>query len=60
MDVYHIWRRLKDRREDAAFASAVEDYLDHPKAGVRIESWRLLRRKPDLGPDGQGEFHIVI
>jgi hypothetical protein len=60
MDVYHIWCDLKDGREDTAFAAAVAAYLDHHKAGGRIESWRLLRRKLGLGPDGQGEFHIMI
>jgi hypothetical protein len=60
MDVYHIWCDLKDGREDAAFASAVAAYLNHHKAGGRIESWRLLRRKLGLGPDGQGEFHVMI
>lgn len=60
MDVYHIWCDLKDGREDKAFAAAVAAYLDHHKAGGRIESWRLLRRKLGLGPDGQGEFHVMI
>jgi hypothetical protein len=60
MDVYHIWCDLKDGREDKAFASAVAAYLDHHKAGGRIESWRLLRRKLGLGHDGMGEFHIMI
>jgi hypothetical protein len=60
MDVYHIWCDLKDGREDRAFAAAVAAYLDHHRAGGRIESWRLLRRKLGLGPDGMGEFHILI
>jgi len=60
MDVYHIWCDLKDSREDKVFASAVSAYLDHHKAAGRIESWRLLRRKLGLGPDGLGEFHIMI
>ncbi len=60
MDVYHIWCDLKDGREDMAFAAAVTKYLDHHKAGGRIRGWRLLRRKLGLGPDGQGEFHIMI
>lgn len=60
MDVYHIWCDLKDSREDKAFAAAVAAYLGHHKAEGRIESWRLLRRKLGLGPDGMGEFHILI
>lgn len=60
MDVYHIWCDLKDGREDRAFASAVAAYLDHHKVGGRIVSWRLLRRKLGFGPEGQGEFHIMI
>ena len=60
MDVYHIWCDLKDGRDDKAFAAAVAAYLDHHKAGGRIESWRLMRRKLGLGPDGMGEFHIMI
>lgn len=60
MDVYHIWCGLKDSREDKAFAAAVAAYLDHHKASGRIESWRLLRRKLGLGPDGFGEFHVMI
>ena len=60
MDVYHIWCDLKDGREDKAFAAAVAAYLDHHKAGGRITSWRLLRRKLGLGPEGMGEFHIMI
>lgn len=60
MDVYHIWCDLKDGREHMAFAEAVTAYLNHHKAGGRLESWRLLRRKLGLGPDGMGEFHIMI
>ncbi len=60
MDVYHIWCDLKDSREHLDFAAAVAAYLDHHKAGGRLESWRLLRRKLGLGPDGLGEFHIMI
>ena len=60
MDVYHIWCDLKDGREDKAFAAAVAAYLDHHKAAGRIAGWRLLRRKLGLGPDGMGEFHIMI
>ncbi|MDZ4759579.1 MAG: DUF6614 family protein [Alphaproteobacteria bacterium] len=60
MDVYHIWCDLKDSRDDKAFAAAVAAYLDDHKAGGRIESWRLLRRKLGLGPDGLGEFHVMI
>ena len=60
MDVYHIWCDLKDGREDRTFAAAVAAYLDHHKAGGRIESWRLQRRKLGFGPQGLGEFHIMI
>lgn len=60
MDLYHIWCDLKDGREDLNFAAAVKAYLDHHKAGGRLERWRLSRRKLGLGPDGLGEFHIVI
>ena len=60
MDVYHIWCDLKDGREDKVFSAAVKAYLDHHKAGGRIENWRLMRRKLGLGPDGLGEFHIMI
>ncbi|HVY89711.1 MAG TPA: DUF6614 family protein [Hyphomonadaceae bacterium] len=60
MDVYHIWCDLKDGREHLAFAEAVAAYLDHHKAAGRIEAWRLMRRKLGLGPDGIGEFHIMI
>jgi hypothetical protein len=60
MDVYHIWCDLKDSRLDKEFAGAIAAYLDHHKAGGRIENWRLLRRKLGFGPDALGEFHIVI
>jgi hypothetical protein len=60
MDVYHIWCDLKDSRQDKEFAAAIAAYLDHHKAGGRIENWRLLRRKLGFGPDALGEFHIVI
>lgn len=60
MDVYHIWCDLKDGREDLNFAAAVKAYLDHHQAGGRIAKWRMLRRKLGLGPDGMGEFHIMI
>src|SRR5262245_5648537 len=60
MDVYHIWCDLKDSRQDKEFAAAVGAYLDHHKAGGRLEAWRLTRRKLGLGPDALGEFHIMI
>jgi hypothetical protein len=60
MDIYHIWCDLKDSRQHLEFAEAVRAYLDHHKAAGRIVSWRLLRRKLGLGPDGMGEFHIEV
>ena len=60
MDVYHAWCDLKPGVSDTAFADAVAHYLDHLKAGGLIRSWRLMRRKLGLGPQGLGEFHLMI
>ena len=60
MDLYHIWCDLKPGVSDATLAENASTYLGHLKAGGRIESWRLTRRKLGLGGAGLGEFHIII
>ena len=60
MDYYHIWCDLQSGDQDLAFAGAVQDYLGHLKAEGLISGHRMTRRKLGLGPEGLGEFHIII
>lgn len=60
MDVYHAWCDLKPGVSDTAFADGVTRYLDHLKESGLIRAWRLMRRKLGLGPQGLGEFHLMI
>jgi hypothetical protein len=60
MDLYHIWCDLKPGVGDATLAENAAKYLDHLKAGGRIEGWRLTRRKLGFGAAGLGEFHLII
>ena len=60
VDQYHIWCDLIDNRRDRDFAAAVAAWLDALREAGHLASWRLSRRKLGLGPDGLGEFHIMI
>ena len=60
MDLYHIWCDLKPGESDLAFADNVTRYLGGLKASGLIQSFRLTRRKLGLGPDGLGDFHIIV
>ena len=46
MDVYQISVDLKPGVRDQHFVTAMDAYLGHLKSSGKIESWRLLRRKP--------------
>jgi len=60
MDVYQIFCDLKPGVSDLAFAEGLGRYLSLLQREGRIASWRLLRRKLGLGPDGLGEFQVLI
>jgi len=60
MDVYQIWCDLKPGVSDVTFADHLGRYLSLLQRDGRIVSWRLLRRKLGLGPDGLGEFQVLI
>ena len=60
MNHYHTWFDLKPGTKDAEFARDMARYMDHLKEKGLIEGWRLTRRKLGFGPEGLGEFHIVM
>lgn len=60
MDLYHIWADVKPGTGDLEFAEAVNAYLGHLQTEGLIKEWRLTRRKLGLGPEGLGEWHIII
>jgi len=60
MDIYHGFFDLKSGQSDVEFADDLAQFMEHLKREEKIVSWRLMRRKLGLGPDGLGEFHIMI
>lgn len=60
MNLYHIWCDLVPGTRDLDFARAVEGWLGHLREQGAIEAFRITRRKLGLGPDGLGEWHIVV
>ena len=60
MDYYHIWCDIQSGTQDLAFARAVRQYLEHLKAQDLLAGFRVTRRKLGFGPEGLGEFHIII
>lgn len=60
MDIYHGFFDLKSGQSDVEFADEFAVFMDYLKREEKIVSWRLMRRKLGLGPDGLGEFHIMI
>ncbi len=60
MDHYHTWFDLKSGVKDVEFARSMSRYMEYLKEHGHIESWRLTRRKLGFGPQGLGEFHIVM
>ena len=60
MDIYHGFFDLKEGQSDVKFADDFALFMDYLKREEKIVSWRLMRRKLGLGPEGLGEFHIMI
>ena len=60
MDIYQGFFDLKPGTSDLEFAESFTAYMAHLKAQGLIESYRLLRRKLGLGPDGLGDFQFLI
>jgi hypothetical protein len=60
MDIYHAWCDLAPGMSDGTFAHNVRAWMEHLRARGAIEGFRITRRKLGLGPEGLGEFHIMI
>lgn len=60
MDIYHGFFDLDEGRSDVEFADDFARFMKYLKREGKITSWRLMRRKLGLGPEGLGEFHIMI
>ena len=60
MNYYNMWCNLKDSKCDLEWAGHVGAYLEYLKGQGTIESSSLRRRKFGFGPDGLGEFHVVV
>jgi hypothetical protein len=60
MNQYHMWCNLKDGRRDLEWAGHVRAYLEFLRGRGLIEGWSLERRKFGFGPEGLGEFHVVV
>lgn len=60
MDIYQGFFELKPGTDDLAFADSFTAYMAHLKAQGLIESFRLLRRKLGLGPDGLGDWQFIV
>ena len=60
MDYYHTWFDLKPGTPDVEFATGLDGYLAKLRDEGRIRGYRLTRRKLAFGPEGLGEFHVVI
>ena len=60
MNIYHVWCDLKPGVSDKDFSVKLSGFLNGLQAEARIHSWRLMRCKLGLSPDGMPEFHIMI
>lgn len=60
MDVYQGFFDLKPGTNDLEFAESFAAYMAHLKSQGLIQSYRLLRRKLGLGPDGFGDWQFSI
>lgn len=60
MNIYHGFFDLAEGVGDAEFARHLAAYMDHLKAGGKIEDWRLTRRKLGLAPAPLRDFHLMI
>ena len=60
MDYYHIWCDLRPGEDDLKFAKNIETYLSHLVSQGMAGGFRVTRRKLGLGPEGLGEFHIIL
>ena len=60
MDIYQGFFDLKPGTNDLEFAEAFSAYMAHLKSKRLIESYRLLRRKLGLGPEGLGDWQFIV
>lgn len=60
MNYYTMWCNLRESHKDIEFARNVRNYLDFLKSRGDIAGWSLTRRKFGFGPEGLGEFQIVV
>jgi hypothetical protein len=60
MDLFLNWFDLKPGVSDVAFCAALDAYLSPLKSRGEIAGYRLTRRKLAFGPEGLGEWFLVI
>lgn len=60
MDCYEIWVNLAPGIKDLDFVDALQAYLEPLKAGGKLASYRVRRRKLGFGPDSLGEWNVSI
>lgn len=60
MDIYHAFFDLDHGQSDVGFADDMADFMAYLIKHEKIEGWRLMRRKLGLGPEGMGEFHLMV
>jgi len=60
MTIYHCMIDLKSDARALVFAMALDAWLTLLRDAGRIEGWRLMRRKLNLGGDGCADFLLEI
>jgi len=60
MNLYHCMIDLKSDARALAFALALDTWMSLLRTEGRIEGWRLLRRKLNLGGDDCADFLLEI
>ncbi len=60
MFVYKIWFNLKDNSKGHELVVALEDFLGKLKDERLIQEFKILRRSLGFGPEGLGEFNVLI
>ncbi len=60
VDLYNVWFDLRPGVRDLEFVKRARAYFGHLREEDKISGYRITRRKLGFGPQGLGEFHVVI
>ncbi len=60
MFVYTIWFNSRDSKRNGELVQELRNFLKELKAKGFISEFRIMRRSLGFGPEGLGEFNVMV